>query len=86
MSLRRPPRTPAQLVKADTMKTRPILIVLAGLLWLPVASGGTEAAHQQVQKITAAIPQCTSVALTERYFCQIHSKAHTKVRALQAGR
>ena len=70
------------------MNTRPILAIILELLSPPLGfcSRQTEAAHQEAHKITATIPQSTSVTLTERYVCQIRSKAHIKIRVLESGR
>jgi membrane fusion protein (multidrug efflux system) len=73
--------------KADTMKIRPILTMIFGLLSLPLSSCSrqTEEAHHEAHKITATTPQATSVTVTQRYVCQIHSQRHIKVRALEIG-
>jgi membrane fusion protein (multidrug efflux system) len=82
-----PPRLPWQPTKDNPMKVRSLLAITLALasLSLSACDRQTEAAHHEPQKVTATNPQVTSVTITERYVCQIHSQRHIKVRALEMG-
>src|SRR5262249_50009981 len=69
------------------MKLSPILAIILPLVSfsLPACNRHNEEHHEEVHKIVATSPQSTSVTLTERYVCQIHSQRHIKVRALETG-
>ena len=44
-----------------------------------------EEQHHEAHKIVATSPQSKAVTLTQQYVCQIHSKRHINVRALEMG-
>ena len=54
-------------------------------LLLPACNSHHEVHHHEAHKITATSPQSKSVTLTQQYVCQIHSKRHIMVRALETG-
>jgi membrane fusion protein (multidrug efflux system) len=82
-----PSRAPPQPTKENTMRVRPILAITLALISLSVSACNrqTEAAPHEAHKIVATTPQVKPITITERYVCQIHSKAHIKVRALEMG-
>jgi membrane fusion protein, multidrug efflux system len=41
--------------------------------------------HHEAQTIVVTSPQAKSVTITQKYVCQIHSRRHIKVRALEMG-
>jgi membrane fusion protein (multidrug efflux system) len=68
------------------MKLRPISTIILVLIFpLSGCSRHAEEAHEEAHKITVTTPQATSITLTQRYVCQIHSQRHIKVRALEMG-
>ncbi len=69
------------------MKVSPILVIILALisLSLPACSMHAEEQHEEAHKIVVTSPQSKAVTLTEQYVCQIHSKRHIKVRALEMG-
>jgi membrane fusion protein (multidrug efflux system) len=60
---------------------------LAGLVFVSLSSCARQAetAEHEPHKIVATSPQVRAVTITERYVCQIHSKNHIQVRALEMG-
>jgi len=63
-----------------------LAIILATVcLLLPACNSHHEEHHHQAHKIVATSPQSKSVTLTKQYVCQIHSKRHIMVRALETG-
>jgi membrane fusion protein (multidrug efflux system) len=64
----------------------PAWIASAALcLALPACNHHHEEHHHVAHKITATSAQSKSVTLTRQYVCQIHSKRHINVRALETG-
>jgi membrane fusion protein (multidrug efflux system) len=41
--------------------------------------------HQETHKIVVTSPESKAVTLTQKYVCQIHSRRHIKIRALEMG-
>lgn len=68
-------------------KASPPAIVLAAMfsLLLPACNKHEEEHHHVSHKITATSPQAKAVTLTQQYVCQIHSKRHIMIRALETG-
>jgi membrane fusion protein (multidrug efflux system) len=69
------------------MKISLILAAILALISLSLSACNMhqeEAPHEH-HKIVATSPQSKSVILTQRYVCQIHSKRHIQVRALEMG-
>ena len=69
------------------MKVSPILATFVALfsLSLPACNKHQEEHHAEGHKIVATRPQVQSVTIAQRYVCQIHSKRHIKVQALESG-
>jgi len=69
------------------MKVSPIRAIILALMSLTLSSCNrqTEGAHEEAHKIVATTPQVKAVTITQQYVCQIHSKRHIKVRALEMG-
>ncbi len=69
------------------MKVSPILAIILALisLSLPACNMHEEKPHQENHKIVATRPQSKAVTLTQEYVCQIHSKRHINIRALEMG-
>lgn len=73
------------------MKVTPILAVLLGLISLslpacaPMHAEGKEETHQDQHQIVVTSPLVEDVVVTQRYVCQIHSRRHIEVRALEEG-
>lgn len=44
-----------------------------------------EEAHEESRRIVATSPQARDVVITQQYVCQIHSRRHIEVRALERG-
>jgi membrane fusion protein, multidrug efflux system len=44
-----------------------------------------EESHHEHQKVVVTSPQAKDVTITQEYVCQIHSKTHTNVQALESG-
>ena len=64
--------------------TRAVILAMIAMA-LPACTAHKEEHHHEAHKITATMPQSTSVTLTQQYVCQIHSQRHIKVRALEMG-
>lgn len=70
----------------NRMKSWPIrAVALASLAVLAAGCAHPEEVPHETQKITATSPLLQPVTLTQRYVCQIHSRRHIKVRALEEG-
>jgi membrane fusion protein (multidrug efflux system) len=69
------------------MKVSPISVTVLSLisLLLPACNAHNEEHHQRAQKIVATHPQSKNVTLTQQYVCQIHSRRHIEIRALEEG-
>jgi membrane fusion protein (multidrug efflux system) len=69
------------------MKVSPIVAIILALisLSLPACNMHKEEPHQEHHKIVATSPQSKAVTLIQKYVCQIHSKRHIQVRALEMG-
>jgi membrane fusion protein (multidrug efflux system) len=69
------------------MKTSQILATLLGLisLSLPACSSHQDPAEAEQHKIVVTSPMAKDVVITQQYVCQIHSRRHIEVRALQEG-
>jgi membrane fusion protein (multidrug efflux system) len=69
------------------MKLSPILVVVVALtsVSLTACSTHVEAEHVEAHKITATNPDSEAVTLVQRYVCQIHSRRHIEIRALERG-
>ena len=69
------------------MKTSPIPAIILALisLSLPACNKQEDQRESEDHKIVVSSPKVKDVIVTERYVCQIHSRRHIKVRALQSG-
>jgi membrane fusion protein, multidrug efflux system len=69
------------------MKFSAILTIIFGLtiFTLPACSMHTEEHHEEAHKVVATTALSKAVTLTQQYVCQIHSKRHIEVRALEIG-
>lgn len=68
-------------------KVSAIWMITAGmmLVTLPACSMHEEEHHEEKHKVVATSAQSKSVTLTQQYVCQIHSRRHIEVRALERG-
>src|SRR5262249_54896947 len=79
-------RPERQSTSEGAMKVSPVLAVILALVSLSLpACKHQEEQHHEAHKITATSPQSRAITITQPYVCQIHSKRHIKVRALQMG-
>jgi membrane fusion protein, multidrug efflux system len=69
------------------MKSSQILAVSLALISLSVPACQTHTEHpeSEQQKIVVTSPKAEDVIITQPYVCQIHSRNHIEVRALQEG-
>lgn len=69
------------------MKAPPTAAVALALvcLALPACEHHKEHAHHGHHKIVVTSPAVKDVTVTEQYVCQIHSRRHIKIRALESG-
>lgn len=69
------------------MNVSPVKILGLALiaLSLPACNTHREEHVHEVHKITATTPQVRPVTITQQFVCQIHSKRHIKIRALETG-
>jgi membrane fusion protein, multidrug efflux system len=69
------------------MKASSILPTILGLMLLnlPACSMQTEEHHEEAHKVVVTSPQSKAITVTQQYVCQIHSKRHINVRALEMG-
>ncbi|WP_145432917.1 efflux RND transporter periplasmic adaptor subunit [Lacipirellula limnantheis] len=68
------------------MKLSSIRAIFLGLLLLSLsACQKHEAHHEEPHKIVVTSPVSKDVTSTQRYVCQIHSRRHIEVRALESG-
>lgn len=69
------------------MKFSAILPIIPGLMLvtLPACSMQSEEHHEEAHKIVATSAKSEAVTLTQQYVCQIHSRRHIHVRALETG-
>jgi membrane fusion protein (multidrug efflux system) len=69
------------------MKSSRILAIIPALiaLCLPACQTHEEQPESKHRKIVVTSPMAKDVVITEPYVCQIHSKQHIKVKALQSG-
>src|SRR5437016_4227523 len=82
----RPEGQPNQGVN-NSMKVSPILAIILTLitLSLPACHEQKEQSHQEYHQIVLTSPKAKDVTITQQYVCQIHSRNHINVRALQSG-
>lgn len=69
------------------MKASPILLVVLGLssVTLPACSRPHELHHEEAHKVVATSAVSKQVIITQQYVCQIHSRRHIEIQALQTG-
>jgi membrane fusion protein (multidrug efflux system) len=69
------------------MKLSPLLYVVLGLFLLPLPACTRSAAqpHEERSAIVVTSPKVMDVISTEQYVCQIHSRRHIEIRALEGG-
>lgn len=69
------------------MRISQILATILALisLSLPACGKHGEQSEQEQHKIVVTSPKVKDIIVTERYVCQIHSRRHIKVRAMQNG-
>ena len=70
------------------MKVSPILTIMLALISLSLPACNMhkeEEPHQEHHKIVVTSPQSKAVTLIQQYVCQIHSRRHIQVRALETG-
>lgn len=63
----------------------PALIAALTALSLSACNKHVEEVEHEHHKIVATNPQVQSITLTQKYVCQIHSRRHINVRALEMG-
>lgn len=70
----------------DTMKfaTFPFVVLALISVSLPACNGHRDE-RQEAHKIVVTMPQSKPITITEQYVCQIHSRRHVKIRALERG-
>jgi membrane fusion protein (multidrug efflux system) len=71
----------------NSMKSSQILAVTVALIALSLPACNTQEAQADLEehKIVVTSPMGKEVIVTQQYVCQIHSRRHIKVRALQNG-
>src|SRR5436305_1174088 len=70
----------------NSMKVSPILAIMLALIALSLpACDMHEEPPPEAHKVVVTSPEAKYVTLTEQYVCQIHSRRHINVRALQDG-
>src|SRR5262245_58851016 len=70
------------------MKESPIPGIVLGLIALTIAGCQTHAeeqSHHEQETIVATSPNPQDVVITQQYACQIHSRRHIEICALQEG-
>ena len=68
------------------MKVSPILAITLALISLSLpACSKHEEEHHEAHQITATSPESKAVTLTQQYVCQIHSRRHINLCALESG-
>src|SRR6516165_4808660 len=68
------------------MKVSPILAIILALISLSLPACHThEQSELEQHKIVVTGPKAKDVIITQQYVCQIHSRRHIKVCALQGG-
>jgi membrane fusion protein (multidrug efflux system) len=69
------------------MKTSRTFAIILGLISLsmPACQMHEEHPEQEHHKIVVTTPKAEDVIITQQYVCQIHSRRHIEVRALQEG-
>jgi membrane fusion protein (multidrug efflux system) len=69
------------------MKITQILAILLAVisLSLPACNSHEDQPDSEHHKIVVTSPQAQAVVITQQYVCQIHSRRHIEVRALQEG-
>ena len=69
------------------MKTSQILAIILALISLSLPACNKREGQPELEdhKIVVTNPKAKDVIITERYVCQIHSRRHIKVRAMQNG-
>src|SRR5690349_17607219 len=74
------------------MNVSPLLMILPGLLCLVLSGCYSSAAHENDEsheeahhKIIVTSPAAKDVITTQKYVCQIHSRRHIELRALEGG-
>ena len=80
--------TPEAARKQHDMKLSPppsIILASSFFLCLLGCHKPSEEREEERQKIVATSPEVKDVVVTEQYVCQIHSRRHIEVRALEGG-
>lgn len=74
-------------MNGNTLRVLPILAVVLALICLSLSACDTHTTEHspEVHTITVTTPEEKAVTITERFVCQIHSKRHIQVRALERG-
>jgi len=72
------------------MKVSSLLAIIMGLISLSLPAcapmhAEEKESHQEHQKIIVTTPEAKDVVITQQYVCQIHSRRHIEVRALEEG-
>src|SRR4051794_23767187 len=74
-----------------SMKAVSIPAIILGLISLSLPAcermqaGDTEQGHEEHSKIVVTTPEARDVVITQPYVCQIRSRKHIEVKALQEG-
>src|SRR5205085_3383572 len=72
--------------KKSMKMSQTLAIILALIsLSLPACQGHKDQAELEEHKIVVTSPAARDVTVTQQYVCQIHSRRHIEVRALQEG-
>ncbi len=63
----------------------PFIVLALISVSLPACNMHREQRHADAHKIVVTSPQAKPVTITEQYVCQIHSRRHIQIRALEMG-
>jgi membrane fusion protein (multidrug efflux system) len=62
-----------------------VIAVALGCFSLPACNMHREQDSDKIHKIVVTNPEAKAVTITQRYVCQIHSRRHIQIRALESG-
>jgi membrane fusion protein (multidrug efflux system) len=71
--------------KTTELSVLPVLVVALLCAALPACNSHRKELPEGDHKVVVTSPQSMAVTITRKYVCQIHSKRHIKVRALERG-
>src|SRR5262245_55981969 len=67
------------------MKFSPSFAILLPLVSISIPTCHKPEHHEEHHKIVVTCPQVKDIVRTQQYVCQIHSRRHIEVRALEGG-